>query len=91
MKFLTDFADQAVVLPLTATVAIMLLLLGWWRGAIGWALAVPGTVVIVLSLKIIFYACHAVLPDWGVPPWCMAGFWCCLARAAREVRHGICC
>jgi len=66
VKFLTDFGDQAVVLPLAATVAVMLLLLGWWRGAIGWILAVPGTFAIVLSLKIIFYACHAVLPDLGI-------------------------
>ncbi len=66
MKFLTDFADQAVVLPLAGAIAVMLLLLGWWRGAIGWAIAVPGTFAIVLSLKIIFYACHAVLPDFGV-------------------------
>jgi len=66
MKFLTDFGDQAVVLPLAAAVGVMLLLLGWWRGAIGWALAVPGTLTIVLSLKIIFYACHAVLPDFGI-------------------------
>lgn len=66
MKFLTDFADQAVVLPLAAAISITLLLLGWWRGAIGWVLAVPATLAIILSLKIIFYACHAVLPDFGV-------------------------
>ena len=66
MKFLTDFGDQAVVLPLTAAIAITLLVFGWWRGAIGWAVAVPGVFAVVLSLKIIFYACHAVLPDWGI-------------------------
>ncbi len=66
MKFVTDFGDQAVVLPLGAAVAIMLLLLGWWRGAIGWLVAVPGTFGVVLSLKIVFYACHAALPDLGI-------------------------
>ena len=66
MKFLTDFGDQAVVLPLAAAIAIMLLLGGWWRGAIGWIVAVPATLGIVLSLKIIFYACHASLPNWGI-------------------------
>ena len=66
MRFLTDFADQAVVLPLAAAISITLLLLGWWRGAIGWILVVPATLAIVLSLKIVFYACHAVLPDFGI-------------------------
>ena len=66
MRFLTDFGDQAVVLPLAATIATMLLLLGWWRGAIGWMLAVPATFAVVLSLKIVFYACHDALPDLGI-------------------------
>jgi membrane-associated phospholipid phosphatase len=66
MRFLTDFGDQAVVLPLAAVIAIMLLMLGWWRGAIGWVLAVPGVLVIILSLKIVFYACHAEMPDLGI-------------------------
>lgn len=66
MKFLTDFGDQAVVLPLTAVVAIMLLALGWWRGAVGWFVAVFGTFATVLSLKIIFYACHSELPHLGI-------------------------
>lgn len=66
MKFLTDFADQAVVLPLAAAIAITLLLLGWWRGAIGWIVAVPATLGMVLSLKIVFYACQATLPDLGI-------------------------
>ena len=66
MRFLTDFGDQAVVLPLTGAIAVTLLLLGWWRGAIGWAIAVPGTFAVMLSLKIIFYACHAVIPDLGI-------------------------
>ena len=66
MKFLTDFADQAVMLPLAAAIALTLLLLGWWRGAIGWTIAIPGTFLVMLSLKIIFYACHAVMPDLDI-------------------------
>ena len=66
MKFLTDFGDQAVVLPMAAAIAVALLILGWWRGAIGWVLAVSGTLGAVLSLKIIFYACHSDLPDLGI-------------------------
>jgi membrane-associated phospholipid phosphatase len=66
MKFLTDFGDQAVVFPITAAVTVTLLLLRWWRGAIGWFLAVSGTFATVLSLKIIFYACHAELPHVGI-------------------------
>ena len=42
MTFLTDFADQAVLLPVAAGVAIMLLLLGWRRGALAWTVAVCG-------------------------------------------------
>ena len=66
MRFLTNFGDQALVLPLAVTIAITLLLLGWWRGALAWAIAVPATLAIILSLKIIVYACHAELPQIGV-------------------------
>ena len=66
VKFITDFGDQAVVLPMAASIAVALLLLGWWRGAIGWAVAVAGTLAVVLSLKIIFYACGSDLPDLGI-------------------------
>ncbi len=66
MRFLTNFGDQGLVLPLAAAIAITLLLLGWWRGALAWSIAVPATLATILSLKIIFYACHAVLPHVGV-------------------------
>ncbi len=66
MKFLTDFADQAVVLPPGAAGALMRRRRGWGRGASGWLGAVPGTFGVVLSLKIVFYACHAALPDLGI-------------------------
>ena len=35
MRYLTDFADQAVILPLVFATAIALALQGWRRGGIG--------------------------------------------------------
>jgi hypothetical protein len=37
MKFVTDFADQAVVLPLALTICLALAVAGWRRGALAWA------------------------------------------------------
>ena len=36
MRFLTDFADLAVVLPVVLAIAIVLVLQGWRRGALVW-------------------------------------------------------
>ena len=43
MKFLTDFADQAVVLPMVAAVSVVLAAQGWWRGALAWLCVVGMT------------------------------------------------
>jgi len=57
VKFLTDFADQAVILPLVLMIAAALALQGWRRGAIVW-LAVTGvTFGTLLALKLVFVAC----------------------------------
>ena len=44
MTFLTDFADQAVVLPLVLVLVLVLALVlaaqGWRRGAAAWLVAV---------------------------------------------------
>jgi len=61
MLFLTDFADQAVVLPLIAAVAAVLALLGWRRGAAAWLLAVGVCFLTVLALKLAFIACGPAL------------------------------
>ncbi len=66
MIFLTDFFDQAVVLPVVAAVAAVLALLGWWRGAIGWLLAVGVTFGAVLILKLGFLACGPVFGPWSL-------------------------
>ncbi len=62
MTFLTDFGDQAVVLPVAATVAAALMLLGWRRGALAWLTGVLGTLAVVLVLKLLFGACGGLIP-----------------------------
>jgi membrane-associated phospholipid phosphatase len=57
VTFITDFADQAVMLPLALAIGVALLLQGWRRGAAAWALAVVGTFAAMLALKLVFLAC----------------------------------
>ena len=59
MRFVTDFGDQAVILPLVVAVGAALLLQGWRRGAIAWAVAVTVTFFVMLVLKLVFLACSA--------------------------------
>jgi membrane-associated phospholipid phosphatase len=60
MEFLTDFADQAVVLPIAAAVAVVLAAQGWWRGAFAWIGVVAITFGVILALKLGFLACGPV-------------------------------
>jgi membrane-associated phospholipid phosphatase len=55
--FLTDFADEAVVLPVALVIARVLGLTGWARGTVVWLIAVAGTLATMLLLKILFDAC----------------------------------
>ena len=57
MNFVTDFADQAVLLPLALVVSVCLGLAGWWRGAGAWLLGVGTTLALMLFLKVGFIAC----------------------------------
>ena len=57
MRFLTDFADQAVIIPLVLAISIALATQGWRRGAIVWLLAVGATFAAMLALKVAFLAC----------------------------------
>lgn len=57
MRFLTDFADQAVILPLVLAVSIGLASQGWRRGALVWLGVVAATFAVMLSLKMAFLAC----------------------------------
>jgi membrane-associated phospholipid phosphatase len=66
MNFLTDFADQAVVLPFALVVAATLAIAGWWRGTLAWVLAVSGVLGTILVLKLVFAACAAQLDPSGI-------------------------
>jgi membrane-associated phospholipid phosphatase len=60
VRFLTDFADQAVILPLVLAVAAALALQGWRRGAFIWLVVVSGVFFATLTFKMIFLACSPV-------------------------------
>ncbi|HEY6440311.1 MAG TPA: phosphatase PAP2 family protein [Acetobacteraceae bacterium] len=64
MTFLTDFADQAVMLPLALAIGIALFMQGWRRGAAAWAVAVLATFAAMLALKVLFLACSG---SFGTP------------------------
>lgn len=66
MHFVTDFADQAVILPAALVVLFVLLAIGWWRGAIAWLLVVPATLGVVLASKMTTMACQDLLPPVGL-------------------------
>ena len=57
MMFLTDFADQAVMLPVVFAIAIVLAMQGWRRGALVWLGVVFVTFGVMLILKLVFLAC----------------------------------
>ncbi len=62
VQFLTDFADQQVMLPLGFVLAVMLALSGWKRGALVWMVGVSGTLACLAVLKIVFLACGWLWP-----------------------------
>jgi membrane-associated phospholipid phosphatase len=60
VRYLTDFADQAVMLPVVIAVAIALAVQGWRRGALIWLGAVGATFAATLVFKLIFLSCSPV-------------------------------
>ncbi len=66
MHFVTDFADQAVILPAAAIVLLVLLAIGWWRGALAWLVVVPATLGVVLAAKMTTMACQDLVPPVGL-------------------------
>lgn len=63
--FLTDFADQAVILPLLAVTAVILLLQRRWHLAFAWSLAIAAVLGTLLVLKVACSACGWLVPAFG--------------------------
>ena len=57
MRPLTDFADQALVLPLVLLVGFGFALIGWSRGVVVWFLGIAVTFAVIAALKLVFVAC----------------------------------
>jgi membrane-associated phospholipid phosphatase len=60
---ITDFADEAVVLPLAGATLGIFIFMQWWRGAMAWVAAVGFTLALILLLKLRFFACNQLVPD----------------------------
>ncbi len=60
MTFLTDFADQAVILPLSLAVALLLAGHFWWRGAAAWVVCVGSTLALIGLGKLLLAACGPI-------------------------------
>jgi membrane-associated phospholipid phosphatase len=58
LMFLTDFADQAVVLPTVVAIAALLAARGQWRGALIFLGVIGATFATVLALKLGFIGCR---------------------------------
>jgi len=57
VRYLTDFADQAVIIPLVLAVAVALAVQGWRRGAFVWLIVVASTFLATLTFKLMFLTC----------------------------------
>jgi membrane-associated phospholipid phosphatase len=57
VRYLSDFADQAVLLPLVLATAVALAMQGWRRGALVWLIVVAATFATMLALKLMFLSC----------------------------------
>lgn len=59
MQFLTDFADQGVLLPVASMALLAFAVLRWWRGVLAWTVVLGATLGLVLLLKVGFRTCGA--------------------------------
>jgi membrane-associated phospholipid phosphatase len=62
IAFLTDFADQAVLLPLALMVTVAFAVMGWRRGAVAWLVVIGLTLAVMLALKMFTLACGHLMP-----------------------------
>jgi membrane-associated phospholipid phosphatase len=66
MTFITDAADEAVLLPTGLAVALVLVAMGWRRGAIVWSAVVAGGLAVIVALKIATSACASLAMQAGL-------------------------
>jgi membrane-associated phospholipid phosphatase len=66
VTYLTDFADQAVIIPLVLAVAATLTIQGWRRGAIAWVVVVAATFAATLAFKLMFLGCSPLFGPMDV-------------------------
>jgi membrane-associated phospholipid phosphatase len=55
--FITDFADQSIIIPTVVIIGVVFSLLRWWRGMIAWTAVWFGTLSLVLLLKVMGLIC----------------------------------
>ena len=60
---ISDFGDQAVILPLTAGTGQLLAVSGWRRAVIAWIVAIGGTLGLIVPPKPRFFACEGNNPS----------------------------
>jgi membrane-associated phospholipid phosphatase len=66
VTYLTDFADQAVIVPLVLAVAATLTMQGWRRGAVAWVVVVAATFAATLAFKLMFLGCSQLFGPMDV-------------------------
>jgi membrane-associated phospholipid phosphatase len=66
LRFLADFADPAVVLPLALLIAAALASSRAWQALLGWLAAVVFMVGAMALLKYFFFACAGSLSESGI-------------------------
>jgi membrane-associated phospholipid phosphatase len=66
IDFITDLADQAVILPLVTAVLVLLMALGEARAAFWWAVAIAMALGGVLVAKIALIPCGHLLPMFAI-------------------------
>jgi membrane-associated phospholipid phosphatase len=66
VRYLTDFADQAVIIPLVLAIGVALALQGWRRGAVIWLVVVGVTFAATLGFKLMFLACSPLFGPMDV-------------------------
>ncbi len=65
VAFFSNFADEAVILPLSIAIGATFLIFRWQRGAISWLIAVVTTLATVVMLKLFFYIVRGFV-DFGI-------------------------